>query len=89
MYFARTSSVTFPVVATKYPRAHRCRPQNSFRIIRNSCISRFDVLPLINCITRLGQVRRPAQHQVHLLGPNMPLQDFYPPCRTDLSNHVS
>ena len=30
MYFAITSSVTFPLVATKYPPAHRSRPQNCF-----------------------------------------------------------
>jgi hypothetical protein len=30
MYFAITSSVTLPELQQKYPRAHRCRPQNCF-----------------------------------------------------------
>src|SRR5208337_4078893 len=31
MYSATTSSVTLPLLQQKYPRAHRCRPQNCFR----------------------------------------------------------
>ena len=30
MYFFHTSSVTFPLDATQYPRAHRCWPQYRF-----------------------------------------------------------
>ena len=40
MYSAITSSVTLPLVQTKYPRAHRCRRQNSVRNRRQSCSSR-------------------------------------------------
>jgi hypothetical protein len=31
MYGAITSSVTFPLLQQKYPRAHRCLPQDAFR----------------------------------------------------------
>ena len=34
IYSATIVSLTFPVVATKYPRAQRCRPQNSLRNLR-------------------------------------------------------
>ena len=36
MYCFITASVTLPVVQAKYPRAHRCRPQNSLCSARNS-----------------------------------------------------
>lgn len=36
MYSAIISSVTFPELATKYPRAHRCCPQNCRRNSPNS-----------------------------------------------------
>src|SRR5262245_22961908 len=41
MYSALTSSFTLPLVQSKYPRAHRCRPQNSVRNRRQSCSSRW------------------------------------------------
>src|SRR5262245_66525949 len=41
MYSALTSSFTLPLVQTKYPRAHRCRPQNSVRNRGQSCSSRW------------------------------------------------
>ena len=49
-----TSSVTFPLLATKYPRAHRCRPQNCLWMCLNSIISFRELLPLMYCMILLG-----------------------------------
>ncbi len=38
MYSLMISSVTLPKLPQKYPRAHRCLPQNFFRRCGNSCI---------------------------------------------------
>jgi len=45
MYSATTSSVTLPLLQQKYPRAHRCRPQNCFRNGANSCNILFLLYP--------------------------------------------
>ncbi len=45
IYCAITSSVTFPLLATKYPRAHKCCPQNClFNSLYSICSLR-DVFP--------------------------------------------
>ena len=44
-----TSSVTFPELATKNPRAHRCRPQHSFLRWLYSCISFLELFPFSRC----------------------------------------
>lgn len=49
MYSAIISSVMFPVETAKYPRAHKCLPQNSFRN-RSLFMSNFlDVTPFSFC----------------------------------------
>lgn len=48
------SSVTLPLDATKYPLAHKCRPQYCFRRCRNSISSFRDVFPLMYCMILLG-----------------------------------
>jgi len=48
MYLMITSSVTLPELATKYPRAHICRPQNALLNDLNSISSLRDVFPLID-----------------------------------------
>ena len=53
MYSATTSSVTFPLLQQKYPRAHRCRPQNSFRNGANSRSILYAVFPFSRCTSRL------------------------------------
>jgi len=45
MYSATTSSVTLPLLQQKYPRAHKCRPQNCFRNGVNSCNILYAVFP--------------------------------------------
>ncbi len=54
MYSWITSSVTLPLDATKYPRAHRCRPQNAFCRCLNSISSFRELLPLMYCMILLG-----------------------------------
>ncbi len=44
-----TSSLTFPELATKNPRAHRCRPQHSLLRWLYSCISFRELFPLSRC----------------------------------------
>lgn len=49
MYPLMISSVTFPAVTTKYPRAQICCPQYLFRKSSNSNCNFLDVAPLISC----------------------------------------
>ena len=56
MYFMITSSVTFPLLATKNPRAQTCRPQHWVFKCLNSISNFRDVLPLIRCINWLGEM---------------------------------
>jgi len=51
MYSAITSSVTFPELAAKYPRAQRCLPQNCFLSTLKSSSIRREVRPLMLCST--------------------------------------
>ena len=53
MYSAITWSVTFPLLQQKYPRAHRCRPQNCFRNGANSCNILYAVFPFSRYTRRL------------------------------------
>ena len=50
------SSVTFPLLATKYPLAHRWRPQNSLFISLYSICSFLDVVPFIYCTSLLADI---------------------------------
>src|SRR5262249_45312188 len=52
MYSAQTSSVTLPLLATQYPRAHRCWPQYLFRKLANSASSLWELRPLRYCTAR-------------------------------------
>ena len=49
MYSLIISSVTFPLLATKYPPAHRCWPQNCLFNSLYSICNFLDVLPFIYC----------------------------------------
>ena len=54
MYSLMISSVTFPLLATKYPLAHRCCPQNCrFSSLYSICSFR-DVFPFIYCTNLLA-----------------------------------
>jgi hypothetical protein len=53
MYSATTSSVTFPLLQQKYPRAHWGRPQNCFFSGANYCSILYAVLPFSRCTSRL------------------------------------
>ena len=60
-----TPSVTFPLLATKYPRAHRCRPQNSQSPeIRQQMVRCLALDGLHHSARR--QTRRHAQQQMHM-----------------------
>jgi hypothetical protein len=50
---AMTSSVALPELQQKYPRAHRCRPQNCLFRCGNSASRWCAVRPLSHCIKRL------------------------------------
>src|SRR5262249_49187705 len=52
MYSVQTSSVTFPLLATQYPRAHRCWPQYLFRKLANSASSLCELRPFRYCTAR-------------------------------------
>src|SRR5262245_10965394 len=52
MYSAQTSSVTLPLLATQYPRAHRCWPQYLFRKLANSASSLWELRPFRYCTAR-------------------------------------
>ena len=54
MYSRTVCSSTAPTVAQKYPRAHRCCPQNFFRKCGNSSCSRLDDLPFTYCTSFAG-----------------------------------
>ena len=56
MYSKTTSSVTFPDVATKYPRAQMCRPQNGLFRCRNSIINFLDDFPFTYCMILLADM---------------------------------
>jgi len=56
MYSAIASSVTLPLDATKYPRAHKCRPQYCFWMCRNSIISFREIFLLMYCMILLGDI---------------------------------
>ena len=76
MYSATTSSVTFPLLQQKYPRTHRCRPQNCVRNGANSCSILYARLPLqplhqpADC-----HLRRDRYQKVHVIFAHVPLQD--------------
>jgi hypothetical protein len=53
-----TSSVTFPLLATNYARAHKCRPQNCLAMCLNYIISFREFLPLMYCTILLGDRRQ-------------------------------
>jgi hypothetical protein len=53
IYCATISSVTLPELQQKYPRAHRCRPQNCFFTCGNSAIRWCAVFPFSHCTNRL------------------------------------
>jgi len=48
-----TSSVTFPLLATKYPRAHNRAPQNRRRNSVYSCSSVCELFPFSRCTSLL------------------------------------
>jgi hypothetical protein len=52
IYRFQTSSVTFPLVATQYPRAHRCWPQYRFRNRAYSLSSLCELFPFRYCTAR-------------------------------------
>ena len=52
MYRFHTSSVTFPLVHTQYPRAHKCCPQYRFLSAENSDNSLCELLPFKYCTAR-------------------------------------
>src|SRR5262249_6457260 len=87
MYFATTSSVTLPLDATKYPRAHRCRPQNSLRIARKVPHQPVGSLALdgLHHLAR-RQVRGYRKQQVNVVRPHVPLENVDVVCPTDLSD---
>src|SRR5262250_2781495 len=68
MYSAHTSSVTFPLLATQYPRAHRCCPQYLLRKLANSASSLWELRPFRYCTARdtdrLGGMDRKHVHVV-------------------------
>src|SRR5262249_500190 len=53
MYCRITSSVTLPLLAAKYPLAHKCLPQNCRRRCANSISNLWLVLPFRYCIILL------------------------------------
>jgi transposase InsO family protein len=61
-YSLTISSVNWPTVAQKYPRAQKCWPQYRFLIFGYSSKSLIDVRPLIRLIISLGAI--PKQIQV-------------------------
>ena len=84
-----TSSVTFPLLATKYPRAHRCRPQNSFR--RSPKIRQ----QMVRCLALDGlhhsarrQTWRHAQQQMHMGSAHVTAYNFDVVAATDLPNQL-
>jgi hypothetical protein len=50
----RTASMTFLELATKNPRAHRCRPQHSLLRWLYSCISFRELFPLTRGTRKLA-----------------------------------
>ncbi len=54
IYSLIISSVTFPLLATKYPLAHRCWPQNCLFSSLYSICSFLDVFPFIYCTSLLA-----------------------------------
>ena len=72
MYSAMTSSVTFPLEHTKYPRAQRCRPQNSSLNFRQSRRRWCDVFPLMACITRLSAGATNTAYAMNAIYPTLP-----------------
>jgi hypothetical protein len=52
MYRFHTSSVTLPLVATQYPRAHKCWPQYRFRSRAYSLNSLCELFPSRYCTAR-------------------------------------
>lgn len=57
IYCAIISSVTFPLLATKHPRAHKCYPQNCLFSSLYSICNLHDVFPLIYCTNLLADRR--------------------------------
>ena len=74
MYFAMTSSVMLPLVAIKYPRAQRCRPQNVRFSDRKSRISLVALLSLDRVHDAAWRERRwYVQQEVHMIRADVPL----------------
>src|ERR1700733_3617065 len=69
MYLAITSSVTFPELQQKYPRAHRCRPQNCFFKCGYSANRWCAVFPFNHCSRRLEstEIRGREAHAAKLV----------------------
>lgn len=53
MYAMMTSSVTFPLLAAKYPRAHSRCPQNFRRNSVYSASSMYELFPFSRCTSLL------------------------------------
>ena len=76
MYFAMTSSVTLPELQQKYPRAHRCRPQNCFFRCGNSA-SKVMCGPALQPLHQAADrhLRRQRDQQMHMVLRHMSLHD--------------
>lgn len=90
IYSLITSLVTFPDEAAKYPRAHRCRPQNCFANRLFSLSSFRDVLPFqpLDQLAHRG-VRRKRDKDIHVIFGNVASQYLNVHGLAYLSNQIS
>src|SRR5262245_55432419 len=84
MYSMITSSVTFPELAAKNPRAHRWRPQQCFPRWLYSCNQLARALPLepLHPVPR-RHVRRAGDEQVDVILADVTFEDLGLQLRTD------
>jgi hypothetical protein len=83
IYFAITSSVTFPELQQKYPRAHRCRPQNCFFKCGYSPNKWCAVFPFSHC-----HLRRHRYKQMHMILGHVPLHDLHLVFRANIPDQI-
>src|SRR5580693_3218038 len=76
IYLEITSSVTLPELQQKYPRAHRCRPQNCFFKCGYSAISWCAVFPFNHCSRRDRHLRWDRYEEMYMVLGHMPFHDL-------------